>query len=56
VLIVDNMLWHGQIFEAGDKSPATESVRKLTELLTRSPDWIVSLAPVRDGVMVAYKK
>ena len=56
VLIVDNMLWHGQIFEAGDKSPATGSVRKLTDLLTRSPDWIASLAPVRDGVMVAYRK
>jgi predicted O-methyltransferase YrrM len=56
VLIVDNMLWHGQVFEAGDKSPETTSVRKLTELLTHSPDWIVSLAPVRDGVVVAYKK
>jgi predicted O-methyltransferase YrrM len=56
VLIVDNMLWHGQIFQPGDKSPATGSVRKLTELLTSSLDWIVTLVPVRDGVMVAYKK
>jgi predicted O-methyltransferase YrrM len=56
VLIVDNMLWHGSVFEAGDKTPETTSIRKLTELLTRSPDWIVSLAPVRDGVVVAYKK
>jgi predicted O-methyltransferase YrrM len=56
VLIVDNMLWSGRIFEAGDKSPETTSIRKLTELLTRSPDWIVSLAPVRDGILVAYKK
>ena len=56
VLIVDNMLWSGRVFEAGDKSPETTSIRKLTELLTRSPDWIVSLAPVRDGVVVAYKK
>ena len=56
VLIVDNMLWHGQIFDAGDKTPETESIRKLTEMLTRSPDWIVSVVPVRDGVMVAYKK
>ena len=55
VLIVDNMLWYGRIFEPGDKTPATENVRKLTELLTRSPDWIVSLAPVRDGVVVALK-
>ena len=56
VLIVDNMLWHGKVFEPDDKTPETTSVRKLTELLTHSPDWIVSLAPVRDGVMVAYKK
>ena len=56
LLVVDNMLWHGQVFEAGDKSPETTSIRKLTELLTHSPDWIVSLAPVRDGVIVAYKK
>ena len=56
VLIVDNMLWSGRVFDAGDKSAETASIRKLTELLTHSPDWIVSLAPVRDGVVVAYKK
>lgn len=56
VLIVDNLLWHGRIFEPQDKTPATESIRKLTGLLTRSPDWIASLIPVRDGVMLAYKK
>ena len=56
VLIVDNMLWHGSIFNKKDKTPATSSIRKLTEMLTCSPDWIVSLVPVRDGVVVAYKK
>ena len=55
-LIVDNMLWSGRIFDAKDKSPATTSIRKLTDMLTHSPDWIVSLVPVRDGVMLAYKK
>ncbi|MFA5873390.1 MAG: O-methyltransferase [Anaerolineales bacterium] len=55
VLIVDNMLWHGGIFDPQDKTPATESIRKLTGMLTRSPDWIASLVPVRDGVIVAYK-
>jgi len=56
VLIVDNMLWHGQIFDAANKTPATEGVRKLTQLLTRDPGWIVSLIPMRDGLMIAYKK
>jgi caffeoyl-CoA O-methyltransferase len=55
VLIVDNMLWHGTIFDAKNKTPSTESVRNLTRMLTDSPDWAASLVPVRDGVMVAYK-
>ncbi len=56
VLIVDNMLWSGRVFEPDDKTPETTNIRKLTEMITKSPDWIVSLVPVRDGVMVAYKK
>lgn len=55
VLIVDNMLWHGRIFDGKDNTPATKGIRKLTGMLTRSPDWIASLVPVRDGVIVAYK-
>jgi len=56
VLIVDNMFWSGRVFDPADKSPETASIRKLTEMITHSPDWIVSLMPVRDGVMVALKK
>jgi len=56
VLIVDNMFWHGNIFDAKDKTPATEAVRTLTRLLTGDPGWIVSLIPLRDGLFVAFKK
>jgi len=56
VLIVDNLLWHGRIFDKKNHTPATEGVRRLTELLTRDPGWIVSLIPVRDGMFLAYKK
>ena len=56
LLIVDNMLWSGRIFDPKDKTPATASIRKLTDMLTQSQDWIVSLVPVRDGVVMAYKK
>jgi predicted O-methyltransferase YrrM len=56
VLVVDNMLWHGNIFNEQDKSPATTGVRALTDMLIHSPDWIISLVPVRDGVVVAYKR
>lgn len=56
LLIIDNMLWSGRIFDKKDKTPATEGVRKFTHQITTDSDWIVSLAPVRDGMIVAYKK
>ncbi len=56
VLIIDNMIWHGQIFDMEDHSPDTEGVREFTRRITTDPGWIASLVPVRDGVIVAYKK
>jgi len=56
VLIIDNMLWSGRIFDRKDTSSATQGVREFTDQITHDPDWIVSLVPVRDGVIVAYKK
>lgn len=56
VLIVDNMLWHGRIFDASDQSPATEGVREFTRRVTRDPKWIAVLTPIRDGLIVAMKK
>ena len=56
VLIVDNILWSGRVFDKTDKSASTEGVREFTRLITSDPDWIVSLVPVRDGLILAYKK
>ena len=56
LLIIDNMLWSGKIFDEKDKSAATVGVREVTKLLTDSSKWITTLAPVRDGLIVAMKK
>lgn len=56
VLIIDNMLWHGRIFDESDRSPDTEGVREFTRRITHDPAWIVSLVPIRDGLIVAYKR
>ena len=56
VLITDNIIWHGRIFDQSDNSADTNGVREFTRLVTQDPDWIASVLPVRDGVMVAYKK
>ena len=56
VLIVDNLLWHGRIFDAEDRSPDTEGVREFTRRITRDPNWIASVVPIRDGLLVAYRR
>ncbi len=56
VLIIDNMLWHGAIFDESDMSADTRGVREFTRLITTSPDWITTLVPIRDGLIVAYKR
>ncbi len=56
VLIIDNMLWQGWIFNDEDQSADTEGVREATRILTGSPDWIASLIPLRDGMILAMKK
>lgn len=55
LLIIDNMLWSGRIFDEADTTPATEGVREFTRRITTDPDWIVSLVPIRDGLIVARR-
>jgi len=55
LLLVDNMLWSGRIFESRDTSPATRGVRELTRRVQADPRWIGSVIPVRDGLLVAHR-
>jgi predicted O-methyltransferase YrrM len=54
-LLIDNMLWHGAIFDTTDNSPNTTGVHEVTRLLTSDPDFVATLAPIRDGVILAYR-
>jgi len=56
LLITDNLLWSGRIFDSQDRSQATEGVRNLTNLITKDPGWIASIVPIRDGLLVAQKR
>ena len=56
VLIVDNMLWSGRIFNRRDASAHTQGVRRFTEAIASDPGWLVTLVPIRDGLIVAYKR
>lgn len=56
VLIVDNLLWQGRIFNPEDKDASTEGVRELTRLVTTDTAWSASIIPIRDGLLVAHKQ
>ncbi len=55
LLITDNALWQGRIFDSNDTAPHTEGVRELTRLLCTSNEWTTSLVPIRDGLLVARR-
>jgi caffeoyl-CoA O-methyltransferase len=56
VLIIDNLLWSGRILDPADQTPDTEGVRAVTRRIMESDDWIASIVPIRDGVLVAYRR
>lgn len=56
LLITDNLLWHGRVFDADDHAATTEGVREFTRRVMTDPSWIASIIPIRDGVLVAHKR
>jgi predicted O-methyltransferase YrrM len=55
LLITDNALYHGRVFDAANQTPATRGVREFVDRLAHDSAWISSLLPVRDGLLVALK-
>ena len=53
ILLIDNMLWHGAIFDSTDTSENTKGVNEVTRMLTTDPDFKSTLIPIRDGMIMA---
>lgn len=56
ILILDNLLWSGKIFDERDRSTSTLAIKEFTQKITKSDAWIASIIPIRDGLLLAYKK
>ncbi len=56
LLIADNLLFHGRVFDPADATPMTQGVRDFTRLIMADPGWISSVVPIRDGLLVAYRR
>lgn len=55
LLIIDNMLWHGRIFDDNDHDASTQGVRRFTSDLWADADFAKQLVPIRDGLILALK-
>jgi predicted O-methyltransferase YrrM len=55
LLIADNLLWHGRVFDANDRSADTSAIHEFTRMVMQSPAWSSSVVPIRDGLLVARR-
>jgi predicted O-methyltransferase YrrM len=55
IILIDNMLWHGQAWDLRDASPNTLGVREVTRLIWEDADFVKQLVPLRDGMICALK-
>jgi caffeoyl-CoA O-methyltransferase len=56
VLIADNALLRGRVFDRDEQSESVEGVREFTQRLRNDPDWITSVVPIRDGLIVSLRR
>jgi caffeoyl-CoA O-methyltransferase len=56
VLLVDNMYWRGGVVDPRAADPATEGIRVLTRSVFADPDFVSTIVPLRDGVLVARRR
>jgi predicted O-methyltransferase YrrM len=56
VLIIDNMLLRGRIFDPQASGADLDGVREFTRMITTDDAWITSLVPIRDGLIVARRR
>lgn len=54
LVIADNVLWKGKIL-TGDKTPATQGIKRFNEAIFALADGYSTLLPLRDGVSLTWK-
>ncbi len=56
VIMIDNALWGGSVADSANRSEDTKAIRALNEKISRDPRVEAYLAPVGDGVHLAWKR
>jgi predicted O-methyltransferase YrrM len=55
LIVVDNVLWHGDIIDPFDHTPDTEAIREFNRKIHADDRVALSLATIGDGLMLACK-
>jgi caffeoyl-CoA O-methyltransferase len=55
LLVVDNALWSGRVFDPADAATDTAAIREATQILMTDTTWATTLVPIRDGLLVAVR-
>jgi caffeoyl-CoA O-methyltransferase len=55
LILIDNVLWHGNVIDAGDRTTDTEAIREFNRKIHADERVAISLATVGDGLMLACK-
>jgi caffeoyl-CoA O-methyltransferase len=56
LLLIDNVLWNGQVIDAHDKSEDTIAIRELNDFIVSDTRVEAVLIPVADGITIVRKK
>jgi caffeoyl-CoA O-methyltransferase len=56
LLLIDNVLWNGQVIDAKDKSEDTIAIRELNDFVVSDTRIEAVLIPVADGLTIVRKK
>ncbi len=56
VLIIDNMLLRGRVYDPQATGADLDGVREFTRMITTDAAWVTTLVPIRDGLIVAQRR
>jgi predicted O-methyltransferase YrrM len=55
-ILVDNVLWHGKVYNPEIKDPKTEAIRLFNKEIQEDERFSAFLLPIRDGIYILQKK
>jgi len=56
LMLVDNMFWRGRVLDPKVTDPDTRAIRQFTAAVFADPEFVSTIIPLRDGVLLSRKK